>query len=705
MTTPDTLARPQSPDAAASGRHRYLVCRPDNYAVRYVINPWMEGNIDRAEPGAARTQWADFHAALSAAGDLEVLSQPPGVPDFVFTANAGLVLRDKVVLSHFRHPERQAEEPFFARWFRGNGFDVTEMPRGMYFEGAGDALFLRDSGILVMGYGFRTVLESASYVSSVLDVEVVPVRLSDDRFYHLDTCFCPLTGGKLIWYPAAFDDRSVKAIEALVPAENRHAVSDADAMAFACNAVDTGDTVQLNRASDELVRRLEGWGFRVVQTPLDQFMLAGGSGKCLTLRLDEPHAHPRRQDAPAIPSREIEFRGHVFDTGTLQRVMDHVPEAGGSYSVQRFEPGFAQEDPSYIRLRISAPAEETLEDILRELVSLGGHVAEEGEGEATLATVENPGVAPDDFYSTTIFRTEVRLGGVWVPVERQRMDAVVVAWEESGGWRAECRLLRDLRPGEKIVVGTRGLRVHARREAVDDEFKFMGSAVSSERRVESVVEHVAWEMKRLRDRGGRIVWVAGPVVIHTGGGPYLARLAHQGYVSALLGGNAIAVHDLESQLYGTSLGVDLKRGKAVSEGHRHHINTINTIRRCGSIRAAVEQGVIGGGLFYELVRAGVPYCLAGSIRDDGPLPDTVMDLVEAQRQYQELLHGSEMVIMLSSMLHSIGVGNMTPAGVRLICVDINPSVATKLADRGSVDSTPVVTDVGLFLNLLSRQLG
>jgi lysine-ketoglutarate reductase/saccharopine dehydrogenase-like protein (TIGR00300 family) len=232
----------------------------------------------------------------------------------------------------------------------------------------------------------------------------------------------------------------------------------------------------------------------------------------------------------------------------------------------------------------------------------------------------------------------------------------------------------------------------------------MGAGVSSERRVELVVEQIAWDLRRIRERGGKVAVVAGPVVIHTGGGEHLARLVREGYVGALLGGNAIAVHDIEQALLGTSLGVDLRRGVPVHGGHRHHLKVINLVRRCGGIKQAVEQGVVTRGIFYECVRRGVPFSLAGSIRDDGPLPDTQMDLIAAQADYARLLDGSEMTLMLSSMLHSIGAGNMTPSGVKLVCVDINPAVVTKLSDRGSLESVGVVTDVGLFLSLLVRQL-
>jgi lysine-ketoglutarate reductase/saccharopine dehydrogenase-like protein (TIGR00300 family) len=261
---------------------------------------------------------------------------------------------------------------------------------------------------------------------------------------------------------------------------------------------------------------------------------------------------------------------------------------------------------------------------------------------------------------------------------------------------------------DRVVVGVEGIRTIRKPSTRDQrntqEFSFMGAGVSSERRVELVVEQIAWELRQIRDQGGRVVVTAGPVVIHTGGGEHLAKLIREGYVQALLGGNAIAVHDMEQSLLGTSLGVDMKRGVSVRGGHRHHLKVINMVRRYGSIPKTVEAGVLKGGILYECVQNHVPFSLAGSIRDDGPLPDTKMDLIEAQQDYARLIEGADMILMLSSMLHSIGVGNMTPSGVKMVCVDINPAVVTKLSDRGSIESVGVVTDVGLFLSLLVQQL-
>src|SRR6185436_14028965 len=290
--------------------------------------------------------------------------------------------------------------------------------------------------------------------------------------------------------------------------------------------------------------------------------------------------------------------------------------------------------------------------------------------------------------------TAVRIENHWLQVQDQRMDAVIVVTRENEDLVARCRLFRQLQPGDRVVVGSNGIRTVRNPEKRDNrssfpsehEFSFMGAGVSSERRVELAVDRISWEMHRIRERHGRIVVVAGPVVVHTGGAEHLAWLVRNGYVQALLGGNGVATHDIEQSLLGTSLGVDMTKGASVHGGHQHHLRAINTVRRCGGIRQAVEQGVVTSGIFYECVRNDVPFALSGSIRDDGPLPDTVMDLVKAQDEYARLLKDADMILMLSSMLHSIGVGNMTPAGVKLVCVDINPAVVTKLSDRGSVES-------------------
>ena len=269
-----------------------------------------------------------------------------------------------------------------------------------------------------------------------------------------------------------------------------------------------------------------------------------------------------------------------------------------------------------------------------------------------------------------------------------------------------CRKLRDVRQGELVVCGMDGVRVAPEFQERDRlGFAFMTNDVSTERRVEVRVARVVQMMHDVKNTGGRIVVVAGPVVVHSGGGGYLGRLVRQGWVDALLAGNALAVHDVEHAFFGTSLGVDLDAGVAVEEGHKNHMRAINIIRRAGGLHEAVRQGVLRSGLMYDVVKRQVPFVLAGSIRDDGPIPDTLMDMVEAQERYGEVLRGAKLVLMLASMLHSIGVGNMLPSWVRVVCVDINPAVVTKLADRGSSQTAGIVTDVGLFLHQLSMQMG
>jgi lysine-ketoglutarate reductase/saccharopine dehydrogenase-like protein (TIGR00300 family) len=324
------------------------------------------------------------------------------------------------------------------------------------------------------------------------------------------------------------------------------------------------------------------------------------------------------------------------------------------------------------------------------------------ERDANIKPAEKDRCVPDDFYSTTNHRTHVRLDGRWIEVEQQRMDAVIVA---SAG-RAACRKLRDVRAGEPVVCGHEGIRVTPEfRERDRLGFAFMSNDVSSERRVEGAVGRIADMIRQVKQGGGRVAVVAGPVVVHTGGVEHFCELIRLGYVNTVLAGNALAVHDIEFALSGTSLGIDLIAGAAVEQGHRNHMAAINTINRAGGIRQAVESGVLKSGVMYECVKHGVEFVLAGSIRDDGPLPETVMDLVEAQERYAAALSKDvQLVLMLSTMLHSIGVGNMLPSWVRVVCVDINPAVVTKLSDRGSAQTVGVVTDVGLFLHRLAESL-
>jgi arginine dihydrolase len=400
-------------------------------------------------------------------------------------------------------------------------------------------------------------------------------------------------------------------------------------------------------------------------------------------------------------SDTIEAQGHLIDSGLLSAIFDKIIELKGSYEILTFDIGRTNDDPSSIKMRITAPDRATLDDLLQQITTFGAHAVRERN--VLVKPAEKDRCVPDDFYSTTNHRTHLRLGGQWVEVANQRMDAVIVVT----GQTASCRKLRDVKAGESVVCGHVGIRVTPEfRERDRLGFAFMSNDVSSERRVEGSVARIAQMMRDVKAAGGRIAVVAGPVVVHTGGVEHFSSLIRQGYVDLVLAGNALAVHDIEFALSGTSLGIDLAAGAPVEQGHRNHMAAINTINRAGSIRAAVETGVLKSGVMYECVKKGVDFVLAGSIRDDGPLPETMMDLVEAQEQYAAALTNNvQLVLMLSSMLHSIGVGNMLPSWVRVVCVDINPAVVTKLADRGSQQTVGVVTDVGLFLHRLAEALG
>jgi lysine-ketoglutarate reductase/saccharopine dehydrogenase-like protein (TIGR00300 family) len=683
-----------------------LMCAPHHYDVDYVINPWMEGNIHRSSRDIAQAQWDQLYQVLKTYAAVDLVEPQRGWPDMVFTANAGLVLGQTVVLSRFFHPERQGEEPYFQQWFEDQGYTVHTLPKSLPFEGAGDALLDRSGRWLWAGYGFRSELDSHPYLAKWLDVEVLSLRLVDRRFYHLDTCFCPLSDGYLLYYPAAFDTYSNRMIELRVPAEKRIAIDELDAVNFACNSVNVGAVVVMNKASDGLKQILGDRGFTVVETPLTEFLKAGGAAKCLTLRVTEPR--PESPQASSVQSRVVHLEGHLLDSGLVNQVLDTIVAGGGSFQVLNFKLGEQRQDASAAEVKVSAPDPMVMADIMGQLIDLGAVAATEEAAAAHLEAVIQSGVAPDDFYVSTIYPTDVLLEGQWVQVQGQRMDGAIAVTLAPNGSVARCKLLRDLQVGEFVVTGSEGIRTKRNattlKKSTSEEFSFMGAGVSSERRVELVVEQIAWDLRRIRDQGGKAVVTAGPVVIHTGGSEHLNKLIREGYVHALLGGNAIAVHDIEQSLMGTSLGVDMKRGVSVHGGHRHHLKAINLIRRCGSIAKAVEQGVLCSGVMYECVKHNVPFSLAGSIRDDGPLPDTKMDLIEAQADYARLIEGADLILMLSSMLHSIGVGNMTPAGVKMVCVDINPAVVTKLSDRGSIESIGVVTDVGLFLSLLVQQL-
>jgi lysine-ketoglutarate reductase/saccharopine dehydrogenase-like protein (TIGR00300 family) len=400
-----------------------------------------------------------------------------------------------------------------------------------------------------------------------------------------------------------------------------------------------------------------------------------------------------------MPSETVEAQGHLIDSGDLQAILTTIVENDATYEIVRFEVGRTNEDPSRLTIRVTADGHDSLENLLEKLSPYGCYVG--GAPDVLVRIVDMHGAAPEDFYSTTNHRTEIRLTGQWIAVDHQRMDSTIVV--DNG--RAACRPLRDLREGDRVVCGMHGVRVMPDVQSRDKpSFGFMSNEVSSERRVETAVARVADILRATRASDGRIAFVAGPVVVHTGGSEYFCELVRLGFVDLLLSGNALAVHDIECALSGTSLGIDLGTGHPVEHGHRNHMRAINVIRRAGGIANAVATGTLTSGIMHACHVHNVKYILAGSIRDDGPLPETMMDLVAAQDAYAEALAGTDVVVMLSSMLHSIGVGNMLPSWVKVVCVDINPAVVTKLSDRGSTQTVGIVTDVGLFLHRLATAL-
>ena len=404
--------------------------------------------------------------------------------------------------------------------------------------------------------------------------------------------------------------------------------------------------------------------------------------------------------SPALPFQEVvETEGHLIDSHIMEQIFDTVVEYSGRFEVEQFRIGRTNSEPSNLRLKVEAPSRELLQQMLSHLIGLGCSPVDSAD--ATLTVVGRDRCAPDDFYSTTNHRTLVRFEQRWLEAENQRMDALLVI--ENG--RAFCRRLRDIRAGDQVVTGMLGIRVVPEAKERDRlAFAFMSNGVSSERQVETAVRQTAALIEQTRAQGKKVLVVAGPVVVHTGGATGLASLVRNGFVQGILSGNALGVHDVEAALFGTSLGLRLSDGRQEEHGHRNHMRAINAVYRCGGIRQAVESGRLSSGVLYECVKAGVPFVLAGSLRDDGPLPETITDMNEAQDAYAAQLKGAGLVLCLGSMLHSIATGNMAPSWIRMVCVDINPAVATKVSDRGTGQAVGVVADVGLFLDLLAKTL-
>ena len=398
----------------------------------------------------------------------------------------------------------------------------------------------------------------------------------------------------------------------------------------------------------------------------------------------------------------VEIRGHLMDSGVLARVLDDVLGYGGDYRIDRLDLGREHDDESSARITVGGSDPEQLDRILMRIQTHG--VNQVDPGVAVTKPAPTDGVFPDDFYSTTNLQTLVRLNGSWVEVEHPEMDCGLQVVSPG---HVRTIPVSDVHAGDAIVCGAGGVKVVLPEKVADADghtFEFMSSTVSSEKPQALLVRQVAEQMREVKAAGKKILWVGGPAIVHTGAAPAMVALVEHGYVDVLFAGNALATHDIEASLFGTSLGVDLQKGSGVPHGHEHHIRAINKIRGCGSIAAAVSSGVLTGGVMHAMVQAGKQFVLVGSVRDDGPLPDVYTDVIEGQRAMRAALPGVGFAIMVATMLHSIATGNILPASVPLVSVDINPATVTKLVDRGSAQAVGVITDIGLFLEQLATEL-
>ncbi len=404
-------------------------------------------------------------------------------------------------------------------------------------------------------------------------------------------------------------------------------------------------------------------------------------------------------------SETVEITGHLIDTGILSRVLEDIREYDGDWVIDRFDVGHEAADLSSATITVSTDDEESLQRLLMRLQTRGVNAVHPGEAET--APCEVDGVFPDFFYSSTNLETRVRLDGRWVRVENPEMDCGLIVTDAGDGSAPTIRTLpmADVKTGMQVVCGASGIRVDVPPlTRAEGSFGFMESDVSSEKPQAVLVRQVADGMRAAKENGKKVLWVGGPGVVHTGAAPAMMALVHAGYVDVLFAGNALATHDIEAALYGTSLGVDLAQGRGVEHGHEHHIRALNTIRKAGSIQQAVDQGVLTGGIMHAMVTHRKEYVLVGSVRDDGPLPDVHTDVLDGQRAMRAKLTDVGFCLMVATMLHSVATGNILPASVPLVCVDINPATVTKLADRGSSQARGIVTDVGLFLEQLASEL-
>jgi lysine-ketoglutarate reductase/saccharopine dehydrogenase-like protein (TIGR00300 family) len=407
-----------------------------------------------------------------------------------------------------------------------------------------------------------------------------------------------------------------------------------------------------------------------------------------------------------MASETVWLEGHILDSMTLPKVLDEISDLGATFKIVDLQIGAKNEDPSSARIEITASSEEELVGIIERLGQHGANA--ETVEDARIEEADVDGALPPGFYSTTNLETEIRLNGKWIRVDRPEMDCALLVEND----RIRTIPMAEVQRGMSIVMGGFGIRVIPLEQpegGAHQHFEFMSSDVSSEKPKALLVEQVADQMREVHERGERILWVAGPACVHTGSGPDMCALIRAGYVQALFAGNGVAAHDIESNMYGTSLGVYLAQGIPAEHGHEHHIRAINELRRHGSFKAAIDAGVFSDGIVYHLVKYGSEYLFGGSVRDDGPLPEVVTDMVEVQRRLREIIWGKDgkpigFCIVVGTMLHGIATGNCLPASVPLVCVDINQATVTKLMDRGSWQSMGIITDVGLFIRELAELL-
>ncbi|QDU54201.1 ornithine cyclodeaminase [Aeoliella mucimassa] len=398
---------------------------------------------------------------------------------------------------------------------------------------------------------------------------------------------------------------------------------------------------------------------------------------------------------------EVELRGHIIDSLLLPKVLDTITASGGTFEIRHITVGTNRNDPSHAVLGVYADSQAELDELLAQ-ISDHGAVPTAGQ-DCRLVEADMDGALPEGFYSSTNQRTEVRLNGKWIELESQEMDCGVVV--DVAKATARCLPMTDIRRGMQVVLGHAGVRVFPL-ERIDTahSFSFMNSSVSTEKPKRVVVQEIARNLLANRNGPGKSLLVGGPAIIHTGSGPLVSELIQRGYLHKLFAGNALATHDIEQSLFGTSLGVNVQDAQIAEAGHEHHLRAINRIRRAGSIAEAVDTGVLTSGIMHDCVAYDVEYLLAGSIRDDGPLPDVETDVLVAQRRMRESLAGVNFCLMVATMLHSVAVGNLLPAWVKVVCVDINPSTVIKLADRGSFQTVGLVTDVEPFFRSLLIEL-